>query len=316
MTAKFAIIYFFAIIFFHKFTVALFYAVASSVGKTVRVILSEISRYCGGVRRAIDLALAACGRGTGRVYVDGELVHNAQTMVRLRSAGVEPLVDWHGPVGYGDCVLIRAHGCTVDRRRHLEKVFKNVIDGTCPHLVKISAMVDAASECGRPTVIIGDRKHPEVLALVSVAKKAPCYVVDSDEEIHALPSGLKNVLIVSQSTIAVENFEEMARKIADIYPDCEIRNTICGASLRRQRAIIGLKKNGAEAIVVVGGKHSNNTLTLVKTAENTGLPVFHVEGLADLPLDDLKNFSTIGVASGASTDAETVKEIALKLSGE
>jgi 4-hydroxy-3-methylbut-2-enyl diphosphate reductase len=101
----------------------------------------------------------------------------------------------------------------------------------------------------------------------------------------------------------------MVAQLTRIYRNTVVKNTICIASRNRQNAIFELKRGGAEAIVVVGGRHSNNTATLVLSAQHAALPVFHVETQFDLPLEQLARFSAIGVASGASTDEVSIEGV-------
>ena len=276
----------------------------------VQVIVSKVVGFCGGVKQAINLANSAAGRCRGRTYVDGVLVHNGQVMEDLKNAGVELLNgdDW-GRIAPSDCIVIRAHGVPKARRAQLESHFGNVVDGTCLHVRRVSRMVERAAEGGRPVIIVGNRNHPEVLALASVAAVDKCFVVNSKEEVLSLPPTLDDVLVVAQSTIGEEFFNDLAGEIAKICPNGEIQNTICRSSRERQRAIATLKKSGAQAIVVIGGRHSNNAATLVEVAKGTALPVFFIETVADLYPLPLEKFSTVGVASGASTGEENVREV-------
>ncbi|MDR1433486.1 MAG: 4-hydroxy-3-methylbut-2-enyl diphosphate reductase [Puniceicoccales bacterium] len=274
------------------------------------MIISSVSGFCGGVERAVAFAISAAKQCRGKTYIDGALVHNWRVMDSLKSAGVKLLgeddLEHATPL---DCIVIRAHGISKARRAQLEYHFKSVIDGTCPHIAKITQMVERAANGNRPVLIIGNRSHPEVLALASAAAIGKCFAVNSMEEIHSLPRDLSEILVISQSTIGEEFFASLAGEIAKIFPGAEIQNTICGSSIGRQRAIVGLQKSGAQAIVVVGGRHSNNTATLVAAAKATTLPVFPVETVSDLFHLPLKKFSAMGVASGASTDGASIAEV-------
>jgi 4-hydroxy-3-methylbut-2-enyl diphosphate reductase len=176
------------------------------------------------------------------------------------------------------------------------------------------AIVSGAANDGRSVVIVGDEKHPEVVALVSAAREGRCFVVNSVDDLRRLPPNQHRALVIAQSTIGEEFFATLADKISATWADTEIRNTICSSSRARQRAIIDLSRR-VRAIVVVGGSHSNNTTTLVAVARATGLPVFRVETVVDLPIDELREFETVGVATGASTAEETAAEVIATLHG-
>lgn len=276
--------------------------------------MANVSGFCGGVKRALGLAYGACGRCPGRVYVAGELVHNREVMENVKAAGVKLLRDCDlEKITPEDTLLIRAHGCPRGQWVKFRKLFHTVIDGTCPHVGKVSKMVECESGKGRLIIIIGDKSHPEVQTLVSFAKGDRVYVINSEEELDHLPDSLDQVQVIAQSTIDESSFKSFANKISKIYPHAEIKNTICGSSRRRQRAVLNLKEEGAQAVVVAGGIHSNNTRTLAQIARKIGLPAFHVETATDLPIQKLKTFQVIGVIGGASTDEETTKQMVANL---
>ncbi|MDR3143982.1 MAG: 4-hydroxy-3-methylbut-2-enyl diphosphate reductase [Puniceicoccales bacterium] len=271
---------------------------------------AKILGFCGGVRRAIALAHGAISDISGRVYADGELVHNGRVMDDLRSSGLKLLTagDFE-KIAEHDCVITRAHGTPKWRREMLRGIFKNVIDGTCPHVAGVCKIVAKAASDGKCILIIGNENHPEVVALRDAANGGICKVLCSADDVQSLERDIPAVLVVAQSTICERFFVEMSAKITAIFTDAEVRNTICTSSRARQNTLLELKKGGAEAIVIVGGKHSNNSATLVAVAEECALPVFLVECAHQLPLPQLETFQTVGVASGASTDRAAVDEV-------
>ncbi|MDR0742408.1 MAG: 4-hydroxy-3-methylbut-2-enyl diphosphate reductase [Puniceicoccales bacterium] len=280
----------------------------------MKVIVANVSGFCGGVKRVLGLAYDACRQCTGRVYVAGELVHNKEVMENVKVAGVKLLGDCDlEKITPQDVLLIRAHGCPREQWAKFHKLFNTVIDGTCPHVVRISKMVECESGKGKNILIIGNKSHPEVQTLVSFVKDGNVFIINSEEELDHLKDNLGQILVIAQSTIDEDSFKSFASKISKIYPNAEIKNTICGSSRRRQQAILSFKKKGVQAVVVAGGRHSNNTQTLAQIAKKIGLVAFHVETASNLPIQKLKTFQTIGVIGGASTDKKTTKEIVASL---
>jgi 4-hydroxy-3-methylbut-2-enyl diphosphate reductase len=70
-----------------------------------------------------------------------------------------------------------------------------------------------------------------------------------------------------------------------------------------------------DAIVVVGGRHSANTLRLAEIARSTGKPTTHVETAGELDLESLSGVRTVGVTAGASTPRWVIDEVVLSLTG-
>jgi 4-hydroxy-3-methylbut-2-enyl diphosphate reductase len=231
-------------------------------------------------------------------------------MEDLQSAGMGKLEgdDFHN-ISPQACVVTRAHGTVTARCKLLRDNFSNVVDGTCPHVAMIRNTIARTTDSGRDVIIIGNRNHPEILALVDAARRGRCFAIGPGESVDSLPKNLNGPLIISQSTIDVATFRDAAEKISKIYAGVEIVDTICSSSRMRQHGVTNLEKLGAQAIVVIGGKHSNNTVVLVEAAKNTGLPVFPVETAGDLPVEELKKFSPIGIATGASTGENSLSDI-------
>jgi 4-hydroxy-3-methylbut-2-enyl diphosphate reductase len=63
------------------------------------------------------------------------------------------------------------------------------------------------------------------------------------------------------------------------------------------------------AVVVIGGRHSNNTLQLVSHCQQHGVPVLHVQCAADLDAAWLARFETVGLTAGTSTLDQTIAEV-------
>jgi 4-hydroxy-3-methylbut-2-enyl diphosphate reductase len=68
-------------------------------------------------------------------------------------------------------------------------------------------------------------------------------------------------------------------------------------------------------VVVIGGRHSANTVKLASLVEREGLPCFHVETAAELDLAAVARYRTVGVTAGASTPAFLIDEVCSRLAG-
>jgi 4-hydroxy-3-methylbut-2-enyl diphosphate reductase len=65
----------------------------------------------------------------------------------------------------------------------------------------------------------------------------------------------------------------------------------------------------AEAVVVVGGKNSNNTRELVARCRERNLHAYHVQGAADLDPSWFAGVGTVGLTAGTSTLDETIEDV-------
>jgi 4-hydroxy-3-methylbut-2-enyl diphosphate reductase len=209
-------------------------------------------------------------------------------------------------------MVVRAHGISPERRKYLKNLGMEFRDATCPDVGIIAGKVRMYAKKGYVTVIFGDPKHPEVIGLLGYAE-AGGHVITSHEEIAALPALGDKVCMVSQSTMFTDEFERLAADLKSRYPKVEIFDTICGATKDRQSDVVELAKQGCQAIVVIGGRHSANTVKLAKLVELQGLPCYHVETAAELDFSHLQRYQTVGVTAGASTPAFLIDEVCVKL---
>src|SRR5439155_9981386 len=93
-------------------------------------------------------------------------------------------------------------------------------------------------------------------------------------------------------------------------PRADIRfiDTICHPTKDHQAALLRLLDQ-VQAVVVVGGRNSNNTRQLVLRCQERGLPAHHVQSAADLQPEWFDGIATVGLTAGTSTLDETIEEV-------
>jgi 4-hydroxy-3-methylbut-2-en-1-yl diphosphate reductase len=69
----------------------------------------------------------------------------------------------------------------------------------------------------------------------------------------------------------------------------------------------------ADAIVVVGGRESNNTRQLVETCRAAGRRAFHIERVDELQPEWFDKIDIVGLTAGTSTMRETVEAVFRRL---
>src|SRR4029077_13756714 len=69
----------------------------------------------------------------------------------------------------------------------------------------------------------------------------------------------------------------------------------------------------ADLMVVVGGRHSANTVRLVKLARDEGARVLHVETDDELKADQFAGCETVAVTAGASTPEWMINRVVTKI---
>ena len=286
----------------------------------MKVIRAKSAGFCWGVERAIQVAREESQGGRRTVYTDGPLIHNRHMMDALGKDDIQEVGDYQSKkeidVKESDekesVVVVRAHGISPQRRDYLKGLGLPFRDGTCPDVGIIAGKVKSHAEKGYKIVIFGDPEHPEVIGLVGYANEN-AYVVNKEDDISKLPDLGDQVAMVSQSTMFTHEFKHLSGLLAEKYPNMLIFDTICGATKERQSDLIDLVREGADAIVVIGGKHSANTRKLAKLASSHDRPTFHIETAEDLVPTDFDSFRVVGVTAGASTPEFIIRKVCERL---
>jgi len=260
-----------------------------------------------GVRRAVEMVLDAPDQYTKPIFTYGPLIHNPQVLNLLQAKDIKVLDEI--PDGGSGTVLIRAHGVPPTAKQKLKEAAFNVIDATCPRVIKVQTIIGKHAKKDYTTIIIGDKDHPEVIGLLGYARNNG-YVVGSMEELEALPA-FDHAIIVSQTTQNARLLKSVIAWAAKTHPHYKIYNTICDSTERRQAEVQRLAE-AVDAVIVVGGHNSGNTRRLAEIARQTGKPTYHIESeleLASMDTRVLMSARHIGITAGASTPNWIIKKV-------
>jgi 4-hydroxy-3-methylbut-2-enyl diphosphate reductase len=118
--------------------------------------------------------------------------------------------------------------------------------------------------------------------------------------------------MVVQTTFRYEIYKEIQKLAGERIKDLVSFNTICAATSKRQTAALELAQK-VDAMIVIGGKHSSNTVKLAQICSNVCKKTYHIQTFLDLSVTDLENCDSIGITAGASTPNWIIDEIINKL---
>lgn len=278
----------------------------------MKVRLARTAGFCMGVRRAMELALTTAHGRPGDIHTYGPLIHNPQVLDLLAGKGIRVMHEIPPPGSrQGGTAIIRAHGVPPEDKQRLKLAgFVRVVDGTCPRVVKVQAIIRRAARRGASVVIVGDADHPEVVGLKAHAEGRGL-VVSGPAEVAGLPP-LSQVVAVAQTTQSQATFTRVIEELERRFGQVEVHDTICEATHRRQDEVLRLASE-VDGVVVVGGKQSGNTKRLAQLASQSGRPAFLVETEADLDRAQLARLGSVGVTAGASTPNWMIKKVVREL---
>lgn len=273
----------------------------------MKLTLVKDCGFCFGVRRAVDMAEQAAA-SFGQVDTLGPLIHNRQELERLapRISAID-----HPAQHRGQAILIRSHGVGPKVIEEAEALGLTVIDATCPFVKKAQRLACMWANLGYQVVVVGDACHPEVQAIKSWTGEQALVVADAVEA-GRLPR-YPRLALLAQTTEKKENFDACVAALQDKGLELLVKNTICDHTERVRRATEQLARQ-VDAMIVIGGRHSSNTVKLAQVSASAGIPVFHIETADELDMDIVRGFRRIGLTAGASTPQHIIEEVVKSMS--
>jgi len=272
----------------------------------MQIIVAERAGFCFGVKRAIDIAFKLANKKERGVYSLGPLIHNPQVIEKLKTEGVIPIDDVHFPDI--KTLIIRTHGISPEVNKEVSGKSYKIVDATCPFVKKAQKYVQILREEGYQVLILGDRQHPEVQALLGFAGDN-VIVVNSNE---AIPPLKGRVGIIVQTTQPFEAFKTVVCQVIDYVKEIKVYNTICESTALRLEETKKLAKM-ADLMIVVGGKNSANTTQITVLSKSICDKVYHIETADELQDEWLKGVENVGVTGGASTPQWIIDDVVEKL---
>lgn len=263
---------------------------------------------CFGVRDA--LATIQSITTPHEVTIHGELVHNGEVLADLDRRGFHRSPEDARPVPSTPWVLVTAHGISEAERARLRSAGKQLVDTTCPLVRHAHKAAQELAAEGRRVVVLGKRDHVEVRGIVEDLHRA--IVVGSAADVTTWPE--TRLGIVSQTTTEASAADQLVADIRAHNPHACVRwlDTICNPTRQRIAALQSLLPQ-IDALVVVGGRDSNNTRQLAQRGLQAGIPTVHVERASELDAAWFAGRRCVGLTAGTSTLATTIDAVDARL---
>lgn len=282
----------------------------------MKIIIGKTSGFCGGVQNAVIKTEKELNNNKSDIYCLGEIVHNKQVIENLKRQGLKVIENIEDAKGK---TIIRAHGVPKEIYNKAKEQNIELVDLTCPKVVKIHDIAEEYANKGYFVILVGVEEHPETIGTISFCGNDH-YLIRSINDIKFAiekikNSGIKKVLVISQTTYSLAKFNNIIEKLKENLEndyELEIKNTICSATKMRQEETEELSKI-VDFMIIVGGKNSSNTKKLYEISKTNCSNVILVETADEINFDNIKKYETIGIMAGASTPKESVEEIKNKL---
>ena len=275
------------------------------------IYVAETCGLCEGAARALRITGEQLEKATGPIVLYNDLLHNATVMNAMRARNVRTVHNI-ADVPENATLIVSAHGMPRANYQALEVRGIPCVDATCPKVISIHKIAQWGHEEGRAVVIVGKKNHPEVEGIRGWSGD-DVVIVQDEADLPALREiQADKVLVVCQSTFNEKKADVLVEKIraALAGKDVLVKNTICPAQRNIQHASVEMAKK-CDAVFVLGGYNSSNTVELFNLCSATGTPCHHVDSLPafysliqTLPLTADMD---IGLTAGASTTKEEIE---------
>ncbi len=281
----------------------------------MKIIVGETAGFCYGVERAVNGAKEELKKEQS-IYGLGEIVHNQNVVKELEIQGMNFIKDLKEANGK---VIVRAHGIPKETYGQAKKNNIQLIDYTCPKVLKIHEIAEEYANKGYYIFLLGSKEHPENIGTCSYCGKNK-YIIEKEEDrfkaIENLKkSHIKKLLVIAQTTYSLEKFYVIEKTIQEELPkniEIIVKNTICHATEIRQKETKEIASK-VDFMIIIGGKKSSNTRKLYDIAKQNCKEAVLIENADDLNLNLIRKSEKIGIMAGASTPTQSIDEVAKKI---
>ena len=275
------------------------------------ILLAQPRGFCAGVDRAIEIVEKSLAKFGAPVYVRHEIVHNKHVLEDLKAKGAV-FVKELNEVPEGAPVIFSAHG--VPKRVPEEAQRRNMIyvDATCPLVSKVHREAELHHKNGHKIILIGHRGHPEVVGTMGQLPEGAVILVETVGDVAKLAfTESDKIAYVTQTTLSIDDTKEIVEALRARYPSVAAprKEDICYATTNRQLAVKDIAPR-SDVVVVIGSKNSSNSNRLVEVARAYGAKrAVLADRAEDIPWDELKDISTLGLTAGASAPEVLVQRV-------
>jgi 4-hydroxy-3-methylbut-2-enyl diphosphate reductase len=276
--------------------------------------------FCFGVTRVVDKAEEII-REQGQLYCLGEIVHNQKEIERLEKIGLKTITPEEF-LTLSDCrVLIRAHGEPPETYIHASKNNIQLIDGTCPIVLRLQSRIkhDYAEnhKQGIQFVIFGKKDHAEVRGLAGQTNYQTI-IVESEEDLRKIDFA-RPVHLYAQTTMSTDNYQRLQETLIRRLTEAgsEQQTLQCNHSICRQVSgrIPVLRKFCArhDVVLFVSYKQSSNGKLLYAQCKSVNENTYFVTDTADIQSEWLENAGSVGITGATSTPRWLLEEFAARI---
>lgn len=285
----------------------------------MNVTIDKNSGYCFGVEFAIQMAEDEM-ENCDELYCLGDIVHNGMEVQRLYEKGLR-IIDRDQLKELRDCkVLIRAHGEPPETYKLALENNIELIDASCPVVLKLQNRVKHAYDGGRSAegqiVIYGQVGHAEVIGLAGQTGDE-AIIITTAEDLDKIDF-TRPVTLFSQTTKSTKGFYQIKEPIEErikqantdsTQPLFNANDSICRQVSNREPQLAKFSTEH-DVLVFVSGKKSSNGKALYSVCKQHNPKSYFVENEQELQAEWFAGVQSVGICGATSTPMWLMQQVA------
>lgn len=263
----------------------------------LHVEIDPYSGFCFGVVKAIERAEKSI-RSDEEIYCLGQIVHNDEEVRRLEQEGMKTITHDQLVNLRDSKVLIRAHGEPPETYETLRRNGNEIIDATCPIVLRLQDRVRRSLEQGEFILIFGKSDHPEVEGLMGhLGGQGIVFRRLEELDFATLPG---RVTLYSQTTMGMEDLYAVKEKLEESGIIVNLKDTVCRQVSGRKHDMQAFSRKH-DAIVFVSGTESSNGRILFAACREVNQRSYKISSVQDIDATWFNAGESIGICGATST---------------
>lgn len=291
----------------------------------MKVTVDSQSGFCFGVQFAVEMAEGELAE-SGFLYSLGDIVHNTVEVKRLNDLGLKTISKEDLKSLSNTKVLIRAHGEPPETYKFAMENNIELIDASCPVVLKLQRRVKDFYDDGYQIVIYGKKDHAEVIGVNGQCNNEAIVIKHADlsdpSEIAPIDFSRKTVLF-TQTTQDTKGFYQLRDNLKKLFAENRssknfdevatnqeaseflVKDTICRQVSGRDEKLTKFSLQH-EVVIFIAGKKSSNGKVLFGICQSVNPRTYFVEHEGELQADwfvreDGSAVESVGVCGATST---------------
>ncbi|MEL6590943.1 MAG: 4-hydroxy-3-methylbut-2-enyl diphosphate reductase [Bacteroidota bacterium] len=269
------------------------------------VHVDPASGFCFGVVYAIEMAEDIL-REEGHLYCLGDIVHNDREVQRLADKGLQ-IINHEQLKQVRDAkVLIRAHGEPPATYQLALANNLQLIDASCPVVLKLQNRIRTSYEREETIVIYGREDHAEVIGLKGQTRGDAIVFQDLEAlDRRLLPNAFT---LYSQTTKNKRSFYSVLRQLRKEGFMVRAHDTICRQVSNRDEEIRYFAET-FDRVVFVAGRKSSNGRMLYEVCKTANPQTHFISSSEEIQQAWFRPNESVGICGATSTPQWLMEEV-------